>query len=214
MNNNCVQYSAAGQGVIRCHECGKLHYGLNGDYHKGATCRRCNAILHARIPNSLQRTFVLLLTGIIFFLPANLLPIMTVEKLGEGDPHTIFTGIVALIHAGMYPIAILVLIASILVPLLKLVGLSVLLLIIHFRWKVNARIWSKIYRAIAFVGRWSMLDVFMISILVAIVNLGKIADVFAGPAATAFALVVISTMFAANCLDPRLLWDNQEDNHE
>lgn len=205
--------SAAGLGIYRCHDCGLL-LSASAVERQQSTCQRCDSQVHARIPDSLQRTLVLVLTGFVFFIPANLLPIMTIEKLGAGDPHTIFSGIVALIHAQMYPIAIVVLIASILVPLLKLIGLSMLILIVRYRWAVNARRWSKIYRAIAFVGRWSMLDIFMISILVAIVDLGKIADVVAGPAATAFALVVVLTMFAANSFDPRLIWDSQETTHE
>jgi paraquat-inducible protein A len=136
---------------------------------------------------------------------------MMVSQFGVGEPHTIAGGIIELIHSNMLPIAMLVLVASILVPLLKLIGISLLLLCVHFRWQVNARLWTVMYRVIAFVGRWSMLDIFMISILVDLVNLGSVAQIIAGPAATAFAAVVILTMFAAKTFDPRLLWDNQRD---
>ncbi|MEI7796806.1 MAG: paraquat-inducible protein A, partial [Methylococcaceae bacterium] len=152
-----------------------------------------------------------LLSGFALYIPANLFPIMTVTKLGVGEPHTILGGIVALIHSDMLPIAMLVLVASILVPLLKLLGLSLLLLCVHFRWQVNAKLWTRLYRIIAFVGRWSMLDIFMISILVSLVNLGGVAQVIAGSAATAFAAVVVLTMFAAKSFDPRLIWDVQND---
>jgi paraquat-inducible protein A len=109
----------------------------------------------------------------------------------------------------MVPIAILVLVASILVPLLKLFGITLLLLCVHFRWQVNARLLTGMYRVIAFVGRWSMLDIFMISILVGLVDMGGVAQVISGPAATAFAAVVVLTIFAAKFFDPRLLWDYQ-----
>jgi paraquat-inducible protein A len=109
----------------------------------------------------------------------------------------------------MTPIAILVLIASILVPLLKILGISLLLLCVRYRWQVNARLFTRMYRVIAFVGRWSMLDIFMISILVGSVNLGGVANVIAGPAATAFGAVVVLTMLAARSFDPRLIWDHQ-----
>lgn len=134
---------------------------------------------------------------------------MTVTRLGVGEPHTIIGGIMALIHGNMVPIAMLVLVASILVPLLKLLGISLLLLNVHYRWQARAKKWTILYRIIAFVGRWSMLDIFMISILASLVDMGGVAQVIAGPAATAFAAVVVLTMFAAKNFDPRLIWDNQ-----
>jgi paraquat-inducible protein A len=199
--------SALKQGVIRCHDCGYLVQLPNS-----ATCPRCDSNLHARLPHSFQRTLALLLSSFALYVPANLFPIMTVTQLSVGEPHTILGGIIALIHSDMLPIAMLVLVASILVPLLKLLGLSLLLLCVHFRWQVNAKRWTQLYRIIAFVGRWSMLDIFMISILVSLVNLGGVAQVIAGSAATAFAAVVVLTMFAAKSFDPRLIWDVQNDN--
>jgi paraquat-inducible protein A len=134
---------------------------------------------------------------------------MTVTRLGVGEPHTIIGGIIALIDSGMVPIAMLVLVASILVPLLKIIGISLLLLNVHYRWQGHAKKWAITYRVIAFVGRWSMLDIFMISILVSLVDMGGVAQIIAGSAATAFAAVVVLTMFAAKNFDPRLLWDKQ-----
>ncbi len=196
--------TALAQGLIRCHDCGLLAENV-------ATCPRCHSLLHPRVPNSLQRTTALLMSAFLLYIPANIFPIMMVSQFGVGEPHTIAGGIIELIHSNMLPIAMLVLVASILVPLLKLIGISLLLLCVHFRWQVNARLWTVMYRVIAFVGRWSMLDIFMISILVDLVNLGSVAQIIAGPAATAFAAVVILTMFAAKTFDPRLLWDNQLD---
>lgn len=195
------------QGFIRCHDCGCL---VKTDT-QTHSCPRCNSHLHLRTPHSVQRTTALLLTGFFLYIPANLYPIMTVTQFGVGEPHTIAGGVIELIHSNMIPIAVLVLVASILVPLLKLIGITLLLLCVHYRWQVNARRWTTMYRIIALVGRWSMLDIFMISILVDLVNLGSAAQIIAGPAATSFAAVVISTMFAARYFDPRLIWDNQQE---
>ncbi|MCX7103162.1 MAG: paraquat-inducible protein A [Methylobacter sp.] len=197
--------TALDQGFICCHECGDLSKITDNHIH----CPLCGSVLHQRLPNSLQRTAALLLSGFCLYIPANIFPIMTYTKLGVGEPHTIVGGIISLIQGDMIPIAMLVLVASILVPLLKLLGISLLLLNVHFRWQNHARKWTMMYRIIAFVGRWSMLDIFMISILVALVDLGGVAKVIAGPAATAFAAVVVLTMFAAKNFDPRLIWDKQ-----
>jgi paraquat-inducible protein A len=197
--------TALAQGFIRCHDCGCLSKRID----KNRYCPLCGGRLHPRLPNSFQRTAALLLSAFSLYIPANIFPIMTVTRLGVGEPHTILGGIIALIHGGMMPIALLVLVASILVPLLKLLGISLLLLNVHYRWQAHARKWTILYRIIAFVGRWSMLDIFMISILVSLVDMGSVAQVIAGPAATAFAAVVVLTMFAAKNFDPRLIWDNQ-----
>ncbi|MCK9620473.1 MAG: paraquat-inducible protein A [Methylobacter sp.] len=197
--------TALGQGFIRCHDCGCLSIKSE----KNRLCPLCGGRLHPRLPNSFQRTVALLLSAFCLYIPANIFPIMTVTRLGVGEPHTIIGGIIALIHGNMVPIAMLVLVASILVPLLKLVGLGLLLLNVHYRWQAHAKKWTIMYRIIAFVGRWSMLDIFMISILVSLVDMGGVAQVIAGPAATAFAAVVVLTMFAAKSFDPRLIWDNQ-----
>ncbi len=200
-----VKANALRQGFIRCHDCGYLVKTVD----HLLTCPRCNSHLHARHPHSLQRTTALLLSSFFLYIPANIFPIMTVNQFGAGDAHTIAGGIVELIDSGMIPIGMLVLVASILVPSSKLIGIGLLLLCAHFRWQINARRWTVMYRVIAFVGRWSMLDIFMISILVDLVDFGGI-QIIAGPAATAFAAVVILTMFAAENFDPRLLWDNQK----
>jgi paraquat-inducible protein A len=197
--------TALAQGFIRCHDCGCLSRLPD----KNRICPLCGGELHPRITNSLQRTAALLLSAFCLYIPANIFPIMTVTRLGTGEPHTIIGGIIALINSGMMPIALLVLVASILVPLLKLLGLGLLLLNAHYRWQGHARKWTIMYRIIAFVGRWSMLDIFMISILVSLVDMGGVAQVIAGPAATAFAAVVVLTIFAAKNFDPRLIWDNQ-----
>ena len=197
--------NALGQGFISCHDCGCLV--KIADQH--SSCPRCESHLHARRPHSLQRTTALWLSALVLYIPANVFPIMVFSQFGTGDPNTIAGGIIELLDGGMIPIGLLVLVASILVPSSKLIGIGLLLLCAHFRWQINARKWTVMYRVIAFVGRWSMLDIFMISILVDLVNFGSI-QIVAGPAATAFAAVVVLTMFAAINFDPRLLWDNQQ----
>ena len=197
--------NALTQGFIRCHDCGYLVKIAD----KPGCCPRCDSQLHARHPHSLQRTTALLVSSFFLYIPANIFPIMTVNQFGSGEAHTIVGGIIDLIDSDMIPIGLLVLVASILVPTSKLIGISLLLLCAHFRWQVNARRWTLMYRVIAFVGRWSMLDIFMISILVDLVDFSNVR-IIAGPAATAFAAVVILTMFAAENFDPRLLWDHQQ----
>lgn len=196
--------SALNQGLIRCHNCGQLLKAGSAN-----RCSLCGGKTEARLPQSAQRTLALILSALGFYIPANIFPIMTVTQLGHAEPHTIIGGIMALIQSGMIPVALLVLIASILVPLLKLAGLGLLLLCVYRRWQVNARLFTVMYRIIALVGRWSMLDIFMISILIALVDSRGVAQVIAGPAATAFAAVVVLTMLAAKFFDPRLIWDNQ-----
>lgn len=198
--------TAHSQNLLRCHDCGLLSAHNTED----SRCPRCHSELHQRKSGGLRTTAMLVLTSIIFYIPANLFPIMSVSNLAQEETHTIAGGIIALMHEGMIPIAILVLVASILVPLLKLVGLIALMSIVYFQLPADACYWTKVYRVIAFVGRWSMLDIFMIAILVALVDLGELARVIAGPAATSFALVVVFTMLAANAFDPRRIWDVQE----
>lgn len=177
-------------------------------------CPRCGARLHLRKPHSLERTWALILAAFICFFPANLYPMMTVTSLGRGDPSTIMEGVITLVQHQMYGIALVVFVASVAVPLLKLVGLAMLLLGVQGQVGLTAKQCTVIYRLVEIVGRWSMLDLFVIAILVALVDLGAIAKIEAGPAALAFGLVVVLTMLAAMSFDPRLLWDNLRWNKE
>ena len=179
-------------------------------------CTRCGALVHARRPNSLARTWALLITAAILYIPANVLPIMTVSSLGQGDPSTIMSGVIQLVQHGMLPIAAVVFIASIVVPTFKLVGIALLLFSVQRHQPLSARQRIWMYRFIEFIGRWSMLDIFVIAILVAVVNFGRLASVEANLGAIAFASVVILTMLAAVSFDPRLIWDNTEsdDDHD
>ncbi|MBH3414737.1 MULTISPECIES: paraquat-inducible protein A [Pseudomonas] len=201
-------------GILVCNECHELNRQDNQS--DSQTCTRCGAVVHARRPNSIIRTWALLITASILYIPANLLPIMTVKSLGQGSGDTIMSGVITLLKHGMVPIAAVVFIASILVPTFKLVGIALLLYSVQRRQPLSARQRILMYRFIEFIGRWSMLDIFVIAILVAVVNFGRIASVEANLGAVAFATVVILTMLAALTFDPRLIWDNTEsdDDHE
>lgn len=209
---NVQAVTAASMSLVNCHECGRLNPAEPAKRGRHPSCPRCGAALHARKPNSINRTWALVITALILYIPANLYPVMTVQMMGKGDPHTIFGGVVELFHAESYACGILVLFASVTVPLMKMLGISYLLLSIQFGWHARPRDRTKLYRIIEIVGRWSMLDIFMISILTALVNVGALAHVEPGPAATYFAAVVILTMIAAASFDPRLIWDSLEND--
>ncbi|WP_419708558.1 paraquat-inducible protein A [Pseudomonas sp. NFX224] len=201
-------------GILICAECHELNRQETDTDEQ--VCTRCGALVHARRPNSLVRTWALLITAAILYIPANMLPIMTVNSLGKGAPSTIMAGVIELVHYGMFPIAAVVFIASILVPTFKLVGIALLLFSVQRRQPLSARQRIWMYRFIEFIGRWSMLDIFVIAILVAVVNFGRLASIEANLGAVAFASVVILTMLAAVTFDPRLIWDNTEsdDDHD
>lgn len=173
-------------------------------------CPRCGAKVHPRIDGSLMLTWALTITGALLLIPANVLPVMTVIYLGSGEPSTIIGGALELYHNGLWGIALIVFVASIAVPVMKLVGLVILCLIVQWRLNVSPRQAMRVYRVVNGIGRWSLLDLFMISILVALVDMGAIAEVNAGPGSTAFATVVVVTMFAVRAFDPRLVWDAYE----
>ncbi len=197
------QHSALTQGIILCHRC-KRPASVKDDK---TTCPRCGTRLHRRKPHSIAYTWALLLASMIMLLPANLLPIMTFRSLGQGDPATIMQGVMQLLDHGMLGIAFVVLAASIIIPVLKIVGLIILLLTVQLGWTTNMRQKMLMYHFVEWIGRWSMLDIFVVAILAAIVQLGNLASVTGNTGATAFAAVVIFTMLAANCFDTRLIWD-------
>ncbi|NKI16273.1 paraquat-inducible membrane protein A [Spongiibacter sp. KMU-166] len=195
--------------LARCESCAQLCKLTDGDR---GQCPRCGSAVSLRYRHSLQRTLALCLASIFLLIPANTLPIMTVNNLGNGQPDTIMSGVIRLWQADLAAIAAIVFIASILVPILKLLALILLMCVVKMRLRLSSDQCTRLYRFVHLIGRWSMLDLFMISILVSVVGLGNIASVDAGPGATAFAAVVILTMLAANCFDPRLIWDLEEND--
>jgi paraquat-inducible protein A len=199
--------------LIACHTCHLLCTLPSKGVH-GLVCPRCGTHLHRRKPNSIARTWYLILAAAIFYIPANVLPITIITSLGKKQSDTIISGVIYFISAGMWPIALVIFVASVFVPLLKLLALGYLCFSVQRNsgWRPVDR--TKIYRMTEVVGRWSMVDVYVVTILVAMVNLGALANVEAGPAALYFCGVVIITMFAAMSFDPRLIWDNCEENHD
>ena len=213
-----IQESTGGFSVershpISCHICHLLCYSPSLGGH-GLTCPRCGTHLHRRKPNSIARTWALILAAVIFYIPANVLPITIVTSLGKKQADTIISGVIYFISTGMWPIALVIFVASICVPMLKLVSLIYLSFSVQRKsgWRPVDR--TKLYRMTEVVGRWSMVDVYVVTILVALVNLGALATIDAGPAAVYFCGVVIITMFAAMSFDPRLIWDQMENKNE
>ncbi len=198
--------------TLTCHTCHLLsHAPALRAPRTRLRCPRCESALHRRKPHSIQRTWALVIASFILYIPANTLPILYSVRLGDKAADTIMSGVEMFIHEGQWPLAALIFFASIVVPVLKLVGLCVLLISVQLRWQRWARERAHLYRIIETIGRWSMIDIFMISILVALVKLGSVATIEPGAGATCFAAVVVLTMFAASSFDPRLIWDVLDD---
>ncbi|MDQ7014958.1 MAG: paraquat-inducible protein A [Gammaproteobacteria bacterium] len=192
-------------GLLRCHSCAQLHQ-VDDQKH----CQRCEATLHQRKPNSVQRSWAWLLAGMILYIPANLMPMMQSELLGQVQQSTIMSGVLELVAHGSLLVATVVFVASILVPVLKFMALLYLLLSIQRRSPRRLREKMRLYRLVELVGRWSMVDVFVVALLAALVQMGALAQIAPGPAASAFAATVVMSMLSALSLDPRLIWDRVE----
>jgi paraquat-inducible protein A len=193
--------SAAQSGLLLCHHCGKTQDMSH------SRCVRCDSPVHVRNVNSIQKTWAYLITAFVLYLPANLLPIMSTTLLGKDSSNTILSGIVALWEHGSYPIALIIFIASVLIPIAKLLVLCWLCYMVQNQSRVLLRERTLLYRITEFIGRWSMIDVFVVGILVSLVHLGNLMTIYPGPAALSFAGMVVATMLAANSFDPRLIWD-------
>lgn len=172
-------------------------------------CHYCHAALHARHPHSLQKTVALLATAVVLYLPANLYPIMLTESLGRTTPSTIVQGIFLLWQKGSYPIALIIFVASVFIPIVKMIALALLCLAASRPRQVRPLHLTRLYRIIDFIGRWSMVDVFVVIILVTLVHMGSLMSVHPGVAAVSFCGVVLATMLSAMSFDVRLLWDVQ-----
>ncbi|MGH8803093.1 MAG: paraquat-inducible protein A [Casimicrobiaceae bacterium] len=198
--------SAARAGLVSCETCSLLSRPLSAD-HPGF-CPRCGAELELRTPHSIQYTWSLVLAAAICYIPANILPVLTTTTLGSSEPDTIMGGVVFLYNSGSWPLALIVLIASVMVPLGKLVALAYLLITVQRGKRGGARERVRLYRLVEFVGRWSMLDVFVVTFTVALIQLHPLMSVEPGAGVLFFAAVVILTMVAAETFDPRLIWDS------
>ncbi len=205
--------TAAKASLLSCHSCSLLSRAPR-EHHVSVKCPRCGAALHSRKTNSLVRTWALILAAFIFYIPANVLPVMTVTSLGKTQSDTIMSGVFYLVVHGMWPLALLIFFASVVVPMLKLIILSYLVLSVRLRshWRPEDR--TRLYRITEAVGRWSMVDIYVVTILVALVKLGNLATIEARAGAVFFAAVVVITMFAAMTFDPRLIWDVMEKKND
>ena len=206
--------SAAGHGLCSCHVCQLVS--RKRRFSQPSHCPRCGATLHFRKPGSLQRCWALVLASFILYIPANTLVMMETGSLINYRRDTIVSGVVHLWRTGSWLIAVIVFIASVAIPLLKLFSLTLLLISVQRRSTWLPRERTRLYRMLELVGRWSMLDVYVVTLLAALVQLGSMATVKAGPAAVAFGSVVVLTMFATMAFDPRLIWDplQKEEFHD
>lgn len=197
--------SAAGKGYCSCHVCNLVS--RRGREEVAAFCPRCGTSLQFRKAGSVSRCWALLIGAYILYIPANLLTIMETGSLLKYRKDTIVSGVVELWRTGSWAIAVIVFIASVIIPLLKLISLTLLLVSVQRHSKRLPLQRTRLYRLVELVGRWSMLDIYVVTLLAALVQLGSMATVKAGPGALAFGAVVVLTMFASMQFDPRLIWD-------
>ena len=191
--------SAASERMALCHACGLL------SPIDEQRCARCRASLHLRNRQSIQRTLALSIAALILYFPANMLPILRIDSFAGRQENTIISGVIEFWRDGDYPVALIIFTASIMIPVLKLISIAALCL--AARSGRHPRAMTRLYRVTEFIGRWSMVDVFVVAILVGVVQLGSVITIHPGAAAVSFAAVVILTMLAATSFDPRLIWD-------
>ena len=200
--------TAAERGLISCHTCALLVPGEHLDEHGHGACPRCGSPLHSRKANSTMRTWALIITATLLYIPANVYPVMTVNQFGQGDPSTIMNGVIHLIHGGMYGLAMIIFFASVVVPVLKLTVLIYLNISVQKNSSRRTRDRTLLFRVTEGVGAWSMVDIYVVALLVGLVNFGALSTIRPGVGASFFGAVVVITMFAAHSFDPRLIWDN------
>jgi paraquat-inducible protein A len=197
--------TAASLGLVSCEACQLLSRPANR--HEPGYCRRCGEKLEFRREKAIGNTWALVIAATICYIPANALPIFTTTTLGEEEPDTILSGVAFLYTSGSWPLALIVLIASVMIPLGKLAALAYLLITVQRGSIANNRERTQLYRIVEFIGRWSMLDVFVAAFTVALVQLQPLTSVAPGAGVLFFAAVVVLTMLAAEAFDARLIWD-------
>lgn len=198
--------TATSRGLLSCHTCDRL----SPMTLEAGPCPRCGTVLHQRKPASLARAWAFLLAAYLLYIPANLLPIMVTQSIFGTQRDTIMSGVIYLWLSGSFMLAIVVLIASIVVPLLKMMILTLLLLSVRREstWRIREQ--TRLYTLVEVIGRWSMLDIFVVALLASLVRAGALATITPGAGALAFSSVVVLTMLASLNFDPRLLWDALE----
>ena len=196
--------------LVNCHNCHLLCTVVphSPDYEN--VCSRCQTPLHFRKPNSLNRCTALAIAAAVLYIPANLLPVMVVSGMGKSEGDTIISGVLYLANSGDMPLAIILFIASICVPIIKLLTLALLLVTVHFKsqWRPKER--TRLYRLTELIGRWSMVDIYVDTLMAALIQIEGLMIIEVGAGAIAFGAVVILTILAAQAFDPRLIWDNME----
>lgn len=198
--------TALEKNLAACHVCEKVS---SIELHQ---CPRCHSALHARKTDSIQRCLAYGIAGIIAYIPANLYPIMFVTQLGSEEKSTILGGVATFWQSRAYPVAIIIFIASVMIPGLKFLSLGYLCAAAKGLVKLNPKRANRIYWLTELVGRWSMVDVFVVAILVGLIQMGNLMTIRPGAAAIAFGLMVILTMFSAHAFDPKLIWDRLRDS--
>ncbi|HIG64230.1 MAG TPA: paraquat-inducible protein A [Methyloprofundus sp.] len=200
-----------GTQLTNCHNC---HLLCTISPTHESCCPRCNAAIHFRKPDSLNRCTALVIAASVLYIPANLLPVMVVTSFGKTEGDTIINGVIYLATSGDLPLAIILFIASIFVPTIKLIILSLLLTTVHFKSEWRPRERTYLYRLTEFIGRWSMVDIFVDTLMAALIQIQGLMVIEVGVGAVAFGAVVVLTMLAAMAFDPRLIWDNMEKINE
>ena len=193
--------SARKAGLVACQRCGQVHQ--MGTAH----CKRCDGALQSRDMQSLQRVWAWLIAGMIAYLPANIYPMLLTSTLVERSESTIIGGVVELVEYGSYGIAFIVFFASVMIPIGKFIAIGYLAISVQRGWADKQHERHRAYEIVEFIGRWSMIDVFVVAILSALVQLDTIATINPGIAAVSFALSVVFTMLSAQAFDSRLIWD-------
>jgi paraquat-inducible protein A len=200
--------SAAAHGILSCHACGLVSRASKSQH--DMICSRCDTALHFRKNNSISRAWAFLIAAYVFIIPANLLPVMETGSLFGSEKDTIISGVIFLWNSGSQPLAFILFFASVFIPVAKLVSLTYLLVSVQRRSTFQPKNRTKLYRILEFVGRWSMIDVYVAAMLTALVQFGSVMSIRVGNGAIAFGAVVVLTILAAECFDPRLIWDSIE----
>jgi len=196
--------------LVGCHSCSLVSSIPSTARSRHLRCPRCGAALYARKPNSLARTWALVIAALILYIPANLFPVTVVTSLGQTQSDTIMSGVIYFVQSGAWYLGLIIFIASVAVPIMKFIVLIYLLISVQRGSRSRLHDRTRLYHITEAVGRWSMVDVYVVTILVALVKLGGLANIDAGLGAVYFAAVVVITMFAAITFDPRLIWDRLE----
>ena len=200
------------EGFVSCEACGLLSRPAGAE--EPGECPRCGEELEFRRRDAIQRTWALVIAAAICYLPANILPVMRTTTLTSEEPDTIISGVVYLYTSGSWYLALILLIASVMIPLAKLAALVYLLITVQRGSVRNNRERARLYRVLEIIGRWSMVDVFVATFVVALIQLRPLMSVAPEPGVLFFSAVVILTIIAAETFDPRLIWDSSQGKQE